>query len=302
MSPFPPLTQATASFPYALSGNWTQAVNSTNLTSLNIDFNIQPNFTLPAWNGTPRALAAVTDSVLTRSVFYLGTDRRLYQVSSINFVWTLRANRSADLWPLADDPAADFAAAYHVPTSLVRLYYPVAGALTELKQTADGEWQPALALATSNATGAIVAAPPPPPPADDNTAPPGLSAAAKAGLAVGVTLAVLAVAGGLAAVCVLRRRRRRGERAAEAAARAERDRELEARRAAGLQELEHQRYHDVASPGYPSPYGSPSPPYEGQVYVAGEAKTGAACETQELEGKARAVYEMAEEGPRHELQ
>ena len=265
-----------------------------------------PNFTLPAWNGAMASLGFSTDSVLTRSVFYLGTDRRLYQTSSINFVWTPRDNRSSDFWPRADDANGDFTTTYNVASSSVRIYYDVGGALTEVKQTTDGEWQPAAALAATNITGAVVAPPPgnateEAPPAAD----PGLSAASKAGIGVGVTLGVLAVVGGLAAVCVLRRQRRReqADEAAGLAAAAERDHEERP------QDPEQQRYRDGVSsghpspfgtPGHPSPYGTPSPPYD--AYTADGKAAAEAYASQELEAKPRAVYEMDEQQPRHELQ
>jgi hypothetical protein len=95
-------------------------------------------------------------------------------------------------------------------SSQVRIYYYVNSALTEIKFDADGTWKQAQALPTFNAT--TERAPPP-----DNTTVPavqpthepgGLSSGAKAGVGVGVTLGVLAIAGVLGALFFLRRRER----------------------------------------------------------------------------------------------
>src|SRR3569833_1246200 len=71
-----------ASFPRPLDGSWNQTSNATNQTSFSIDTTSNINFTLPAWTGMPKSLGFSFDAQYSRSVFFIGSDRKLYQVSS----------------------------------------------------------------------------------------------------------------------------------------------------------------------------------------------------------------------------
>ena len=127
-------------------------------------------------------------------------------------MWSLEDTQSTAFWPMADSPNAEFALASQSVPTIVRLYYFVKGQLTEVKYE-DGAWSQWAALGppkaavsqsptspispTGTATSTAI-------PASADT---GLSPGAKAGVAVGVVLAVIALAALGAAFYLMRRRR-----------------------------------------------------------------------------------------------
>jgi len=279
-----------ASFPRPLVGSWNQTSNATNLTSYSLDTTSNINFTLPAWTGKPKSLGFTIDAQYTRSVFYIGSDRKLYQVSSIHYVWQMRSNQTDAQWPLADDAEADMAVASDFSSSAVRVYYVVKGVLTEAKfeaQGSSGVWRSAAALPTA-ATAATANTPPSTSAAEPAPAGSGLSDGAKAGVGVGVTLGVLALAGIGVVVFVVRRGRARRDAEAHAAA--------EEARALDTQQYQPSHYDYTHTP-----YGSPPPtsvsPFSAPGWPA-DKKDGYA--PQEL-GAPRQVFEMPEQQYSHEL-
>jgi hypothetical protein len=219
-------------------------------------------------------------------------DKKLHQVSSLSFIWTLMEAQTPAAWPQADDDNGDFAVASLFNNSVVRIYYDSGGALSELR-AADGVWASARAVATSNSTGAVQEAPPPPgsleAPAQQQE---GLSGGAKAGIGVGVTLGVLALAGGVGIMFFLRRRRQAKEMAT----------------APEMEELDGDRdgvppgggHHHTGSTyagsgAYISPQSSPPPRTEtssAPPYQAWPAEKRDYVSVGELEGAGKPVYEM----------
>lgn len=202
-----------------MSGNYSQTLNTTNSTLYPLDMETPINFTLPAYDGTQKGLGMSTDKQFSRSVFYVGTDRRLYQISNINYFWRIMTNQTESIWPLADEPGAQLAIAWDFFTSQVRIYYDVGGALTEVRFDEDGIWKPARAAATTAEVAAKESAGDPETSGAKNssssTEP--LSLGAKVGIAVGATVGALVLAGALACMlarCVRRRNREAAERAA----------------------------------------------------------------------------------------
>ncbi|KAI1408216.1 hypothetical protein F5Y13DRAFT_172875 [Hypoxylon sp. FL1857] len=204
--------------PLTLEGN--KSTNATQASDLKLSSD-NPPFSLPAWDGNVSALAMGIDSAYTRSVFYIGTDRKLYQVGNKNYQWSVFSRPSAgdNAWPLADTPGAPIGIANDFSTNIMRLYYMSGGRMIEANGDG-GIWQTATVLASSNASQPTSSPTP-----STTDAPPseqgggGLSDGAKVGISVGVTLGVIALAGMGFAFWFLRwRQRKLDEAAAEAAA------------------------------------------------------------------------------------
>ncbi|KAL8295627.1 hypothetical protein RB597_009263 [Gaeumannomyces tritici] len=259
---------ATTPRPLALGINVTANTNLTNTTNIQTDAQSATNFSLPAWTGNPKSLEVAIDKAITRSIFYIGSDRALHQVGNINWVWRLmNTNLSTSLWPLADEPNAEFALASHQPTSVIRIYYMVNKVLTEIKLDTDGLWKPAAALPVVSANGSR-------PPTDPNSSPadPGqsgvpdqhdggsgqLSLGAKAGIGVGVAVGVLAIMGVVLVICIMKRKKR-AQAEAEAEAKAQAEDEERQKTALAAQHQQHQQQYYYGHGGSPPP--QPATPF-----------------------------------------
>ncbi len=214
-----------------------------------------------------------TDSKFTRNIFYIGSDRLLYQTASINTSssWYMVNRPAADMWPSADEPNAKLTVASVANAKLtvasaassddVHIYYRVNGSLIEaIYDGAKGLWQTATSVPSFNST-------PPAVPAEGRG---GLSGGTEAGIAVGVIVFVLLVAVG----ALFARRRRRARREARAAA-----------AAAAAEAASHLKMTGT-------PYSSPStvaPPYSLPSPV------------EELDSRVRPVFEMADQLYSHEM-
>jgi hypothetical protein len=137
-----------------------------------------------------------------RSVWYIGTDRNLWKVDDISSQWELYWNESIPFCPRADEPNAPLGATADAGSRQARIYYFVNGALTEIRYE-NGNWKDTQTVPTSNVTAATTTAP-----AVRNTHAPDLPTGAKVGVAVGVTLGVLATAGVSGVLSFLRKRKR----------------------------------------------------------------------------------------------
>ncbi|KAI2611800.1 hypothetical protein GGR54DRAFT_339574 [Hypoxylon sp. NC1633] len=221
-----------STFPESLTLTGNHSTNATEAADLNLNTTQTSNFSLPAWNGTASSLAIGVDKAYTRSVFYIGTDRKLYQVANKNYQWGLTtrpssssatANDTDGAWPDADAPGTPLGIASDASSSALRLYYQYGGRIVEANGDG-GTWQPAVTLASfnasqptatpsstssSSATASATAAP-----VAQST---GLSDGAKAGVAVGVVLGVLAIGGMSFAFWFLRRRQRQLDEANKSA-------------------------------------------------------------------------------------
>ncbi|KAK8061278.1 hypothetical protein PG994_007644 [Apiospora phragmitis] len=129
--------------------NSTSATNATNATSFQLNTKTTPNYTLPAWDGQPSTMGLHIDSKFMRSVFYIGTDNELYQVSDAKDNWALLARQDAKTWPKADSPKAPLAVASNYGNNELRLYYVSGGQVVEVN--GDGrKWQAAKVLPNYN--------------------------------------------------------------------------------------------------------------------------------------------------------
>ncbi|KAL7620945.1 hypothetical protein AAE478_008256 [Parahypoxylon ruwenzoriense] len=207
-----------SSFPQPLNLTGNHSTNATAASDIALSTASAPPFTLPAWDGNASAVAVAVDSDFTRSIFYIGTDRKLYQVGNKNYTWSVFPRPEDAAWPDADVAGAHIGVASDFGSSALRLYYVSGGRVVEV--TGDGGvWQTATVLPTFNASNA--AAESSATPSSSETAIPaasgtGLSDGAKAGIGVGVTLGVVAIGGMLFALWFLRRRQRRLDAAAAA--------------------------------------------------------------------------------------
>ncbi|XXH03119.1 hypothetical protein Hte_009512 [Hypoxylon texense] len=210
-----------SSFPESLTLTGNKSTNATDASDLQLNAT-SGDFALPAWDGTASALAVGIDHAYTRSVFYVGTDRKVYQAGNVNYTWSAFDRPSAgNAWPDADVAGANIGVVTDFTNNVMRLYYVSGGRVVEANGDG-GNWQPATVLATFNQSQVVDT------PAANSTgdaAPPAgggqggglLSDGAKAGISVGVTLGVLAVGGMLFAFWFLRRRQRKLDAAAAAA-------------------------------------------------------------------------------------
>ncbi|KAH8881490.1 hypothetical protein GQ53DRAFT_667769, partial [Thozetella sp. PMI_491] len=188
------------SFPKPL--NDTKYNSTSNETSLEYSSN-NGTFTLPDWDGKVKALGASIDRDNAKYMFYIGTDKKLHQATSfINSGeyqdYIMQQGLGEDLWPVADEPNADFGVAFNPASYDVSIFYFSNGSLVALNQTTKfGGWQTAYTLPTVNLTAN----------ADTGSSGSGLSTGAKAGIGVGVSIACLLIIAGIAACCFARRRR-----------------------------------------------------------------------------------------------
>lgn len=163
------------------------------------------------------------DRKYTRSVFYIGTDKKLHQVGNINYTWSAFPDPTgANAWPEADTAGGALGIASDFGTSSMRLYYMSGGRMVEVNGDG-GKWRGATVLASTNTSQPTTSAPAPDatgtnPPSSGDQNQGGLSDGAKAGISVGVTLGVIAIAGMAFALWFLRRRQRKLDETDAAAA------------------------------------------------------------------------------------
>ncbi|KAH6607015.1 hypothetical protein Trco_003328 [Trichoderma cornu-damae] len=196
-----------ATFPETIQGIPT---NNTLPSKISIDPNVAANFTLPAWNGKPGAIGVAIDSAYTRTVFYVGNDKKLYEAANINYHWTMLPNQSISSWPEADEPNAELAVTYSFDSNEAWVYYMSNGTLLQAYRGTDGNWKGATMLATSAGTpgGSDAGAGAGSADGTNGTPSAALSTGAKAGIGIGVSVGAIGV-GLLGLFLFLRRRRQR---------------------------------------------------------------------------------------------
>ncbi|KAF6838927.1 hypothetical protein CPLU01_02197 [Colletotrichum plurivorum] len=186
--------------------------NETDTAGILLDSSQTPNFTLPAWSGATTNIAASVDSSYVRSIFYLGTDSKLHQISNIAWQWTVMPDQDQRLWPAPDEAGGPLAAVNNFATNEIWLYYSSNGSTVQLHHGSDGLWAQATVIQSSNTTQPAAEDPNesassgPSATATATAEPMVLSVGAKAGIAVGVGVGVIALAG-IGIVFFIRRRR-----------------------------------------------------------------------------------------------
>lgn len=161
-------------------------------------------------------------------MYYIGSDKSLYRLTSQNYVWRVWENQSTTYWPQADEASGELAVTsakiQDTGIAKTRIYYLVGGKLAEVALDGnDNDWKQWRAVPewdpnSSNQppSGATTTASPPSSPSStsgvtdpDSTAAAssggGLSSGAKIGVGVGVGLGVIALGAIIAAVFLFRR-------------------------------------------------------------------------------------------------
>ncbi|KAL6857320.1 hypothetical protein J3F83DRAFT_751227 [Trichoderma novae-zelandiae] len=197
--------------------------NNTAPSKIDINPKVPVKFTLPAWNGKPGGLGVAVDKNFTRSLYWIGTDKKLHEAANINFQWQLMPNQSTQAWPLADDANAELAVTYNFDTSEAWVYYVSNSTLIQAYRGSDGNWIKAAVVPTSTSIpGSGGSSPDSGSDSgddDDGSPNPGLSTGAKAGIGIGVSVGAIGV--GLLGLFFFLRRRR--QRAAAVAAEADKE-------------------------------------------------------------------------------
>ncbi|RFU80027.1 hypothetical protein TARUN_2145 [Trichoderma arundinaceum] len=195
--------------------------NNTAPNKISINPKVAPKFSLPAWDGETKAMGVAIDNLYTRTVFYIGNDRKLYEAANVNFQWGMLPNQSRSVWPLADEANGEMAVTFNFQTNEAWIYYMSNSTLVQAYRGQDGKWTNHTVLPNttpsnnddggSDNDGSNNG--------DDNNksqpASTGLSTGAKAGIGIGVSVGAIGV-GLLGLLFFLRRRRQQA--AANAAA------------------------------------------------------------------------------------
>ncbi|KAF4625964.1 hypothetical protein G7Y89_g12203 [Cudoniella acicularis] len=159
--------------------------------------------TLPSFNGGNVTLAAaISDDNVSKSIFYIGTDRAFHQIETSNnwLNWNVTPEVGTDILPLADEPNADFAASSSGST--ISFYYISGGGLIRATLNS-GTWQKAVSI-FGNSTLA-------PTQLDQTANDSNRSAKIGAGVGLGVGAPILAAIVALAYVFRTRRKAVKGE-------------------------------------------------------------------------------------------
>ncbi|KAI0018829.1 hypothetical protein F4780DRAFT_494549 [Xylariomycetidae sp. FL0641] len=207
------------SFPEPLSITGNSSTNATDADELTLDSG-DPAYELPSWSGSPSAIAAGIDNSLTRYAFYIGTDKKLYQIYNGKEGWLKSTRGTSSQWPDADTAGGYLGISSDYTTQEIRLYYMSGGKLVEVASN-DGQWADASTLASVNATQAgngggstSGGGSSGDGNSDSDGDGGGLSSGAKAGISAGVTIGVVGLVAMLAVFWFLRRRQRKHDNGA----------------------------------------------------------------------------------------
>ncbi|UPL02464.1 hypothetical protein LCI18_013398 [Fusarium solani-melongenae] len=180
-------------FPRSLNDGVT---NETMPSEIKFNETATPKFSLPFWDPDTQAIGHTAVRHGLREVYYIGTDKTLYQVreSDTGDGWTLGPNVSLTNWPKADKGSGGLAVVSPSKASgEVWIYYWADGAIIQAHKSASGVWDEAFPI-PNNATDKWEGHPPnkeEKPHQDVDTS--GWSTAVKAGVGVGVSAGALAL-------------------------------------------------------------------------------------------------------------
>ncbi|RGP76418.1 hypothetical protein FLONG3_5303 [Fusarium longipes] len=194
-------------FPTDLGGTFTN--KSEDVTPVNLQK--APSFSLPAWNSSLGALGSAIDRSRTRSIFYIGTDKKLHEVAAAKDTWKIAFNQTSKSWPIADDPSSGLAVAYNQPDGKVWVYYWSNKTIVQTYRNYDGDWEDAKVLPQEEPRKTNTSKPV----EDDTPQSSGLSTGAKAGIGVGVGIGAL-LFGVLTWLWMKRRNRKKASDVSEA--------------------------------------------------------------------------------------
>ncbi|KAF5012588.1 hypothetical protein FDECE_1355 [Fusarium decemcellulare] len=189
-----------AAFPQPLNGSYT---NNTKPAKIEVSTTVEPQFDLPAWDPKVESIALAVDSSRDRSIFYIGSDSQLYQVTEEDSKWKLASNQTEKIWPTADNSSAGVAVAYQQSSGETWVYYWSNSSIIQAHRKNSQDWESFTTLHakgtdSSDDTGVTGGddSSSSDDTATDSSTSSGLSTGAKAGIGVGVSLGAI-IAGGL---------------------------------------------------------------------------------------------------------
>ncbi|KAI1064203.1 hypothetical protein LB506_007776 [Fusarium annulatum] len=199
-------------FPHTFLGPYT---NNTLPSDMYWSLEDEADFSLPAWNSSLEAIGAAVDRSRTRSVFYIGDDKKIHEVKSTRNGWQLGSNQTERAWPVADNASSGLAAVSQQSEGKAWLYYWANETIVQAFKDYDGDWVDAKALPEKLPTNGTDDKKPKDRPAQEpgpeSVESKGLSSGAKAGIGVGVGIGVGALLFGVLAWLWMKRRRERAQ-------------------------------------------------------------------------------------------
>uniref|UniRef100_A0A0D2Y0V9 Fucose-specific lectin n=1 Tax=Fusarium oxysporum (strain Fo5176) TaxID=660025 RepID=A0A0D2Y0V9_FUSOF len=175
----------------------------------------EADFSLPAWNSSLEAIGAAVDRdrSRTRSIFYIGDDKKIHEVKSTNSGWQLGSNQTERTWPVADNASSGLAVVSQQSEGKAWLYYWSNETIVQAFKDYDGDWVDAEALPQKVPTNGTDDKKPKDRPTQEDGPDPegskGLSSGAKTGIGAGVGIGVGALLIGVLAWLWMKRRRER---------------------------------------------------------------------------------------------
>lgn len=218
-------------------------------------------YSLEAWSSGDVKLGLVYTSKMVRRAYYVGTDKNLHSLSDESGDWMPVDAQDSEFWPLSERENCAFGTASDPANDKIWIFYPNAGGtMTMIHQSALDVWDTAVPLPASppdsddgeddESTGTdptispITGATNIP----DNAGSSGeLSTGAKAGIGIGVSVAVLAIIGAVV-FFILRSKRRKQASVPQ---------ELQAISPATEKDIESSRSTDYSPPAQPIFYEMP---------------------------------------------
>ncbi|RYP45677.1 hypothetical protein DL768_008021 [Monosporascus sp. mg162] len=124
------------------SENWTLVRNET----------AAEDWSLDAFDSSAANINLAFTSRGTLSAFYIGSDRALHQIRQEDDSWQMGEAQGQEHWPLADAENSKFGIAHDFTGDRIWMYYMSDGRMTQIHQSSNGVWEPAVALMRSNDT------------------------------------------------------------------------------------------------------------------------------------------------------
>ncbi|KAG5771566.1 hypothetical protein H9Q73_012815 [Fusarium xylarioides] len=203
-------TAGADAFPNTFLGPYT---NNTLPSDMFWSLENEADFSLPGWNASLEAIGAAVDRSRTRSVFYIGDDKKIHEVKTTKNGWQLGSNQTERAWPVADNASSGLAVVSQQSEGKAWLYYWSNETIVQAFKDYDGDWVDAEALPQKLPTNGTDNKKPKDRPAREDEPEPegskGLSSGAKAGIGAGVGIGVGALLIGVLVWLWMKRRRER---------------------------------------------------------------------------------------------
>ncbi len=170
------------------SGSWTLVYNETG----------GQDWSLDAFDSSAVNLELAFSSVGTLGVFYIGNNGVLHQISQRlgdSGKWNKTEQQGPGQWPVADVLSSKFALTFDFSSDRIWIYYMSGGSMIQVHQSSSGVWEHASTLQKSNNNGTSSTESSGEGSDGDNQGSDGTAKTSSVGIAVGVTVGVLALVG-----------------------------------------------------------------------------------------------------------